>query len=177
MLGRLVPRFGRLTDHALDRGDRQPLEARDGEVAIEVMAVSRVGARPKPHAGIGELDADSRHALDELGERPPFHRDALLQLEGPVPLEAAALQPPVEEVVVVVPGDDGEVAVPQDIAELVEERAGRLDRRLQGQVAKLDGIAQQDDLVRVGERPPQGLAELAPPQQVDPAARAEMQVG
>ncbi len=108
---------------------------------------------------------------------PPSDRDALLEAERSGPVEPAALQPPVEEVVVVVARDDDDPAIPERTAELVEERAGRLDRRLQRKVAKLDGVAQQHDLVRFRERPPEGLAELRPPQQVDPTARAEVQIG
>ena len=86
----------------LDRRDREALEGRDGEVAVEVVAVSRVDAGAKPRARIGELDRRSPHSRDQLGDRPRLHRDPLLQPERPRSLEATALEPVVEQMVVVV---------------------------------------------------------------------------
>ena len=161
----------------LDRGDREALEGRDGEVAVEVVAVSRVDAGAKPRARIGELDRRSPHSRDQLGQRPRLHGDPLLQPERLRSLEAAALEPVVEQVVVVVSRHHHDPSAADRGPELVEERSRQLERLRQRAVAQLDRVAQQHDLVGALDLGPQGLAELWAAEQVDVAARAEVEVG
>ena len=76
-----------------------------------------------------------------------------------------------------VAGNHHHPAVADHGAELVEERTRDLDRGRERHIAQLDDVAQQDHLVGTLELGPELLPEFGPAQQVDPAARGEVDVG
>src|SRR5204863_828468 len=130
LAGLVHRRRGRAADHPLDRGHGEPLEAGDREVPIEVVAVRRVDPGAQPGAGVGELDTRSTDAGQEFPERTALHPDAMLEPQRRGAVEAAALEPLVEEVVVVVPGNDDELRVAQHLPDLAVEGARRVDVRV-----------------------------------------------
>ena len=145
-------------------------------MAVEVVAVGRVDAGAKPGARIGELDRRSPHPADQLGHGPRFRGHALLQPEGPGSVQPPALQPVVEQMVIVVSRHHHDPSGADRGPELVEERSGQLECLRQRAVAQLDRVAQQHDLVRALDLGPQDLAELGAAEQVDVSARPEVEV-
>ena len=146
-------------------------------MTIEVVAVGGIDVRSQPQPWVGELHPCSPHVLRELRERTSIDGYALLECERSGSIQPPAFEPFVEEMVVVVAGDEHHPAVADRGAQLLEEGARDVDRGGQGHVAKLHDVAEQDHLVDVLERRPQPLAKRGPSEQVDRAARGEVDVG
>ena len=86
-------------------------------------------------------------------------------------------EPVVEQVVVVVAGDDQNLGVAGGLGQVREERGGELERLAQRPVAQLDDVAEQDHSVGSLGRLEQRRSEALAAQQVVVGARAEVQVG
>ena len=80
------------------------------------------------------------------------------------------------EPVVVVPRHDRQPARPERGTERLEERERAFERLRERVVAQLDRVAEQHDLVRVGERVEEPRLNLGPAQQVGARVGAEVEV-
>ena len=102
--------------------DRDRLEARDGHVAVDVVAVRRVGAGTEPDARVGQLDICARHPLgDQARDRRCVRGRPLLEAQR-LAGEAALVQPVADNAMVVVAAEDRDSAAAQRVAQLLEER-------------------------------------------------------
>ena len=122
--------LGQVHDPARHRAGGEALEGRHRRVDVGVVAVDRVDVVAQPHAGVGEAHARGRGLLGEpRGQRPGVgRRDPLLEAEeaGRLGLQAA-VDPAGDEPVVVVAGDDQQLAVgPERAPEVGEHRRGDL---------------------------------------------------
>jgi hypothetical protein len=144
------------------------------------VAVDREHVVAQPHARIGEAHAGGCRALGEDGrERPGVDRlDPLLERQEPRRLgQQPAVDPAGHEPVVVVAGQDEQLAVAAEgLAQLREQRARQLRRRALRPVAQLEAVAEDHEAVHRPHRLEQRLAQLRPPQQVGSRGRAEVQV-
>ena len=75
------------------------------------------------------------------------------------------------------PGHDRQPARAERGAERLEERERALERVRQRIVAQLDGISEQHDLVRAGERVEEPRLDLGAAQQVGAGVGTEVEVG
>ena len=77
---------------------------------------------------------------------------------------------------VVVAGDDHQLAVAKRLAELGDHRPGDLEHLRQRAVAQLEHVAEQDEAVDLAELAQQPRQKVFPAQQVRTAAEPEVQV-
>ena len=162
---------------ALDRGDTEALERGDGEVAVEVVAVGRVDIVAQPDPRIGDLDRGAGELANQRRQRRRLGLDALLEPERWLALEQASLEPGLDEMMVVVAGDDDQLPFGHGLGQLAQKWLGERERLIDRAVAQLDQIAEQDDAVARFERLEQRRAKRRAAQQVAASAGAEMKVG
>ncbi len=125
-------------------------------MAIEEVAVGGVDAGPKPHSRVGELDA-LRGPLPRTSSAagPDVAGIRCFEAERRGSLDAPTLEPLLEQVMVVIAGDDHQWRIADRRRELGEEGAGPIERRGQRAIAQLDGVAEQDHAVHALELGPQ----------------------
>ena len=143
--------------------------------------MDRVDVVAQPDAGIGELDARGRGLLGEpRGQRPGLgRRDPLLEAEeaGRLGLQTA-VDPARHQPVVVVAGDDQQLAVgPERAPEVGEHGRGDLGGVALRRLAQLERVAEDQQAVVARDLLEQRGAQLRAPQQVGAAAGAEVEVG
>ena len=144
--------------------------------------MDRVHVVAQPDARVDDLHARGRGALGERrGQRAGVARlDPLLEAEEAGRLgQQPAVDPAGHQPVVVVAGGQQQLAVgaerPPDV---LEERAGDLDRVAVRPVAQLEPVAEDHEPVDAVAAPrTSALADLGPPQHVGLRARADVQVG
>ena len=132
------------------RGDA--LEPRQAHVAVHVMAVGRVDvvAQPDPRVGEVQLGASPSQpaiVVAALGAAAAAWCSSPSGRAG----ERQLFEQRLGEAVVVVAGDEHDLAAGHRLAELLEERAGRVERRGQRQFAQLEDVAEQDEAVGAGD--------------------------
>ncbi len=141
------------------------------------MAVGRVDVVAQPDSGVGDLQ---RSAAEPAGDP---RRGFALRLGAM--LEAQRLSRPqrhpfdqrIGETVVVVSGDEDDLAPGERRAELFEEGPGALHRGAERQFAQLQGVAEQDEPVGRRDLLEQQAADLRVAQQVLAEGAAQVQVG
>ena len=136
----------------LDRRHSQPLDRRHGQVAVEVVAVDRVDVLADPEPRVGEAHRRRAGVRGERLERqrPPARRSA--RARAAAPLERAPLEPRLDQVMVVVAGDDDQLAVRHRLAQRGDHRRRGLEHLGQRAVAQLEHVAEQDEPVDSVER-------------------------
>ena len=143
--------------------------------------MDRVHVLAQPDARVDDLHARRRRPLGERrGERAGVARlDPLLEPEEAGRLgQQPAVDPAGHQPVVVVAGRQQQLAAGAERApHVLEERPGDLDRVAVRAVAQLEPVAEHDQAVDAAHGLDQRLAQLRPPQQVGPRARADVQVG
>ena len=93
-------------------------------------------------------------------------------------LRALRERPASQQRRVVVSGDDDHLPFgPQGLPERAEHRLGRHHRAARLAMRELDGVAEQDEAVRVGDGGEQPLPDVRDAQDVAPAAIAQVQIG
>ena len=136
----------RTPEQAAHRAHAEALERRHGEVAVEVVAVRGIHVRAHPQAGVGDARARRRRPLGDARQR----RRGLGRAPAAAPSPAAAAaspaargEPRLDERVVVVAGDDDELAPGERSPEILEELARGQQRLARRTVAQLEHVAEQ----------------------------------
>jgi hypothetical protein len=174
-------RVGDRADHPRERADREPLERRDDDVRVEVVAVRRVDVVAQPQARVGDLDGrraqPGRQPLGDPGGAAG--RDALVEPErGGRVAALAPIQPAGGDRVVVVAGREDDLpGRAQRVADRPHDRLGDGQRVARRAVAQLQRVAEQHEPVDAVEALEQHRERLRSRQHVGARARAEMQVG
>jgi hypothetical protein len=145
-------------------------------MAVEVMPMGRIDVVAQPDPRVGHAHGGGAEEVGETSERSVAGVAELLQAERLGAFERAALEPRLDQVVVVVAGDDDELRRVGGGADRAERLAGALERLRQRAVAELDHVTEEDDPVGAVERGEQELADLGTPQRIDAAAGAEMEI-
>ena len=179
LIGRLERVVGGGDDakRALDRGDAEPLDRRHRQMPVEVLAVQRVDAVCEPQAWIGERHPRRCAVAAEGLHRQALWLTALLELERLRSLERAALEPGLDQVMVMVAGDDDDLAAGHRLAQRRHHGLGRRQRLYQRPVAQLEHIAEQNQAFAAIERRQQSRADVLAANHVGAAAEAEVQIG
>ncbi len=146
-------------------------------MAVEVLAVEGVDVVSHPEPRIGEADPARARALAERLEGEALGIARLLELQRRGLREPAALEPGLDQVMVVVAGDDDQLAAGEGRAELGDHRLGDLEHLRERPIAKLEHVAEQHQAVDAGDRLDQPRPESLAAQEVRAAAEPEMEVG
>jgi hypothetical protein len=172
--------FCRVGDRAGDphhgRGG-EALGAGQGQVRVHVMAVGGIDVLAQPKAGVGEAQLGAAEPIGDLGGRAGGGVVEVLEAQWAGAAERELVEQRLGEAVVVVAGDEHDLAPGERFAELFEERSGGAEGDAEGKVAQLDRVAEDDQ--------PVGLADLLqqrPPdrrlaQHVLAVGAAEVEVG
>ena len=145
-------------------------------MGVHVVAVGRVDVVADPDAGVGDAQAGGAEPAVERRGRAGGGVAALGQAERGAG-EREVVEQRLGEVVVVVAGDDHDLAVAEGGAELLEEGAGGVQRGADRDLAQLDRVAEQDDAVGAADLLQQQRADAGVAQQVAAAEQAEVEVG
>ena len=129
-----------------------------------------------PEARVANVEASLAEPVLDRADRGVGRVDALVELGRPL-LVAGALQPLPEEAVVVVAGNEHDVAAGEGLADCLEERAGRIERDAERALAELEHVAEEDQPVDVGGRLEEPFDDRLAAQHVGPVAGAEVEVG
>ena len=156
----------------------EPLERRDGQVAVQVVAVRRVHVGAQPHAGVGGGHARRRRPCGERRDRGEQARapNSCSGSSDGRPALGAVRQPRFDEWWSWLPASTTTSRSANTATEVLEEGPCGVDRVAARPVAQLEQVAEQDQPVDVGELGEQRLAQLGPAQQVDVVARTEVDV-
>ena len=146
-------------------------------MTVQVVAVGGVDVVAKPDPRVGERDLGRRHVAGEQLERDAVDLAALLEPERRRTFERALLEPRLDQAMVVVARDHDHLGVADRLADRGQHRAGALQGLRHRPVAELDDVAEQHEPVDVCELGEEEVAHVGTAQQVDLAARAEMEVG
>ena len=146
--------------HPLDRRYPQALDRRDGQVAVEVVAMGGVDVVAEPQARVGEAHRGrATRAAAPRTRGPPAPRCS--SPSGGLAVERAPLEPRLDQVVVVVARRRRSARRPRSPRPARPSPAGGRERLGQRAVAQLDHVAEQDQAVEFRRAPRAAAREVS----------------
>jgi hypothetical protein len=141
------------------------------------VAVGDVDVAADPEAGVGDPQARRPEPLVDQRRGTRGRAGALLEPEPLAVGKRELVEQRLGEAVVVVAGDNHDLALAERFSQLGEERACRRQRRADREVAQLDRVAEEDDAVGAADLLEQRAPDLGMAQHVLAAGGAEVEVG
>ena len=147
-------------------------------MAVHVVAVGGVDVVAQPGAGVGDRQLGVAEPGVDRGSRLLRRGAALLEAEGGAAVAHRHLfEQRLGEAVIVVAGDEEDLAPRHRLAQLLEEGTRRGQHLGQRQFAQLEGVAEQDEAVGGADLLEQRRPDRRVAQEVLAEGAAEVQVG